>query len=126
MLLAVIAFAPGPVAAGTVQKCVDTAGHVTLTSGDCGAGERLVARYDAAPEPVPAAAPAAATPVPEATRRPRAASRASRGSASRSRTRPDACQAARARRDRTLQRVGLKRTFDLLRKLDDDVWNACR
>lgn len=37
-----------------------------------------------------------------------------------------ACQSARRRRDETLARVGLKRTYSLLRKLDDGVQRACQ
>lgn len=36
------------------------------------------------------------------------------------------CRKARRERDDTLQRVGLKRTFDLLRRLDDKVYEACK
>ena len=36
-----------------------------------------------------------------------------------------ACVSAKATRTRTLERVGLKRTFDLLRRLDDAVHSAC-
>ncbi|HEY4529761.1 MAG TPA: hypothetical protein VIG97_05455 [Luteimonas sp.] len=109
---------------------MDAAGHITLTSGECGAGDQLVARYDAVPEPV-SVAPAATAERRAArvsgTPRGSAAGRLGSGrSAPRARAKPDACQAARARREKTLQRVGLKRTFDLLRKLDDEVWAACR
>lgn len=130
--LALLASASAPAGAGTVQKCVAADGHVTLTSGSCGAGDRLVASYDAVPEDVPASAqPAAAVPAPATSRgqsATRAVSRGGRGGSTRSRSRagPDRCAAARDRRDRTLQRVGLKRNFDLLRKLDDEVWAACR
>ena len=135
--LAVAGVVTAPVAAQTVQKCIDADGHVTLTSDSCGAGQRLAARYDAVPEPA-AAAPVAQTDGggPRTAASPRAAGRAKAGStraerggrasASRARPGPDRCQAAREKRERTLQRVGLKRDFDLLRKLDDDVWNACR
>lgn len=36
------------------------------------------------------------------------------------------CRAAKARREAKLISVGLKRTFDLLRKLDDAVYEACK
>lgn len=39
---------------------------------------------------------------------------------------PSACEAAKARRKATLDRVGLKRTFDLLSRLDGEVWDACK
>lgn len=120
--------APAP--AQTVQKCVAADGHVTLTSAACGAGQRLAARYDAVPEPMPAAASAAADR--QAANRPGRAAmprtvkrRGSSRATAHSRPGADRCEAARSRRERTLQRVGLKRTFDLLRKLDDEVWTAC-
>jgi hypothetical protein len=37
-----------------------------------------------------------------------------------------ACQAATAKREDTLQRVGLNRNIDLLRRLDDELERACR
>lgn len=138
LLAIVIAFvAANPARAQTVQKCVAPAGQITLTSSECGAGERLVARYDAVPvsEPTPATAavPSVRQPgaVPGRGRVSASASAATakhgvRRGTSRSRKAPDACQSARAKRDTTLQRVGLKRNFDLLRKLDDEIWSACR
>lgn len=36
------------------------------------------------------------------------------------------CQAQKEYRDAVLARVGLNRTFDLLRKLDDQVYEACK
>jgi hypothetical protein len=36
------------------------------------------------------------------------------------------CRTAKARREAKLASVGLKRTFDLLRKLDDAVYEACK
>ena len=36
------------------------------------------------------------------------------------------CQQARANREATLTRVGLARTHDLLRQLDDAVYEACK
>lgn len=35
------------------------------------------------------------------------------------------CEAAKAHRDAKLKQTGLKRTFQLMRQLDDDVWRAC-
>ncbi len=39
---------------------------------------------------------------------------------------PSACEAAKAKRKATLDRVGLKRNFDLLSRLDGDVWSVCK
>ena len=136
VLLSWLLAAALPVAAQTVQKCIAANGHVTLTSEACGAGERLAGSYDAAPEPVTAGTAAAAG-TRGGSRAPARASRtgmATRGTSARVRTatttrarvQADRCQAARDRRERTLARVGLKRSFDLLRKLDDEVWAACR
>ena len=38
----------------------------------------------------------------------------------------DACSAAKARRDNAIRSAGMNRTFDLLRQLDVDVWDACK
>jgi hypothetical protein len=45
---------------------------------------------------------------------------------SESRMRDKRCAAAKQHRDETLKRVGLARTFDLLRQLDDHVYQACK
>lgn len=39
---------------------------------------------------------------------------------------PDACEAAKAERDRVYRAVGLHRTFELSRRMDDKVWSACK
>ena len=132
---AMMAAASAGVGAGTVSKCLGAAGEVAFTSGECPEGTRVAATYDATPEPerptsdggrrsgnnaASSGSAARAGPAPRAAPR-RARARAG-GSASSSRSR---CEAARAKRDATLARVGLKRTFDLLRKLDDEVRAAC-
>lgn len=122
--------AAAPARAQSVQKCVAADGHVSFTSGACGAGERLEATYEAVPERVPARSAVAPRGSAEArtqrrSMQDRPAARAPRTHA-RPALAPDRCQAARDRRERTLARVGLKRTFDLLRRLDDEVRAACR
>ncbi|MGY1457579.1 hypothetical protein ACW5F0_02870 [Luteimonas sp. A534] len=136
LLLVVGVAMPGsiaPAAAQTVQKCIDADGHVTFTSGACADGHLLANTYDAVPEP--AANAAAARPVPQqrqtgassrSATTARTGSRTTRPARTTTRGKSDRCQAARDRREQTLRRVGLKRTFDLLRKLDDEVWAACR
>lgn len=49
----------------------------------------------------------------------------SRNSTKRVDARHERCESAKARRTRALDKVGLDRTFDLLRKLDADVAAAC-
>jgi len=55
-------------------------------------------------------------------------SRRTTASSARSRADPaeSRCQAAKSKREAKLRAVGLKRTFDLLRKLDEAVYAACR
>lgn len=66
--LAVLAAAPAALAGSEVLKCVDNAGHVTLTDQPCEAGARVTrlvsaAGPDTATADQPAAAQPAATPV---------------------------------------------------------------
>lgn len=124
-LLACVAAGPASVAAGTVSKCLGPGGQIVFTSAECPEGTRPAATYDATPEPR-ARAPRASSQVRgTTTRTPRRRAAAARGGRARASSQ-DRCRAARAQRDATLDRVGLERTFDLLRKLDEDVREACR
>lgn len=135
LLLLSAALVATPASAQTVLKCTGRDGHVTFTSGACPDGQRQAASYDATPEVMTAERAA------ELERRRRqddANSRylqslSSNGGtstpghrSSRSTSRRSGCDAAKARREDTLRRVGLKRTHDLLRKLDDQVYEACK
>lgn len=125
---------PATLAAQQLHKCVDARGHASYQSAPCEAGQRQVWVRDAAPEPVQPTQlvrPATARQVdPPPTSPPLAPLRAS-GPASAQLPAyparvPSACEAAKQRRESTLRKVGLKRDFNLLRRLDDAVWNACR
>ena len=118
-----------------VHKCVDRSGQVAYQSDPCSQVQTTVRIWEARPDPVPdrPSLPVAAPRPPAASAYPKARTgRASTGrttgasipveNAGNSR----ACQAAKATRDRTLERVGLKRTFDLLRRLDEAVHRACK
>jgi len=131
---ALIAGAP-VVDAQSLHKCVARTGQVSYQSHPCDGDARTAWVREAAPE---------APPPPErqaAMRREKA--RRDVGSdylsqlARRRRGRPvghaistsrdaTACEAARRRREAVLERAGLERTFDLLRRLDDEVARACR
>lgn len=112
--------------AQSVQKCIAGDGRISFTSHACGDGERLAATYSAVPETEPERSAAeTARPVRPESRQRQHRTRA-RAGAVRGRKASGPCEKARERRERTLQRVGLKRTFDLLRKLDEEVWDACR
>ena len=118
-----------------VHKCVDRSGNVAYQSAPCSGTQTTARSWEAQPDPV------ADKPPP-----PVAAQRAQTGN-SRPKTRTTgsstgrttgasipvensgnsrACLAAKAARTRTLERVGLKRTFELLRRLDDAVNRACK
>ena len=120
-----------------VHKCVKGR-EVSYQSAPCDANQNLVKRWDAVPESMPSTVEPGQN---QAKRRQGEAqsarpSRASgeRRTHSRSPARNKSpinaadkrCSAAKARREAKLIAVGLKRTFDLLRKLDDAVHEACK
>ena len=118
-----------------VHKCVDRSGNVAYQSDPCSQTQTTARTWEAMPDPVPdrPSLPVAAQRIPAGNVYPRTTTgRASTGrttgasipveNAGNSR----ACLAAKATRDRTLERVGLKRTFDLLRRLDNAVHSACK
>lgn len=112
-----------------VYKCARN-GDVSYQSAPCDETQSLVKQWEAAPEPQP--------PVLEIShRQPKrrhsgANSRAPRSDNHAARTissisaAGNRCKAAKAHREAKLTSVGLKRTFDLLRKLDDAVHEACK
>ena len=119
-----------------IHKCVKGR-EVSYQSAACDASQRLVKQWDAVPE----SEPVAELGHNQEKRRQgeaksaqfgRAASerRAHSGNRGGKRYTIDAadkrCNAAKARREAKLISVGLKRTFDLLRKLDDAVHEACK
>lgn len=130
MLLAAMGAAAGaqsPAAAeadGVLRKCIAADGAVSYQDRPCAASEQLSWERVVEPEPD---GPSRATPTPPASSR--GADRGGRRSYSyRSAPRPavDRCATARMHREDVLRTVGLKRTFSLLRQLDDQVANACR
>lgn len=114
-----------------VYKCAKGK-EVSYQSAPCDRTQSLVKQWLASSEQAPSTAellPRQATPRQHETdSKPIKRARSGRrreavSSASAAGTR---CKAAQARRDAKLISVGLKRTFDLLRKLDDAVHEACR
>lgn len=136
LLIFVLAY-PGAVNAQQVHKCVKGQ-DVAYQSAPCDPTQTTAKQWDATPDPEPTAGEIAQR---EARRKQRAQESAElRRAAGTDRTRTggrtsnrttvsaaDArCSAAKERRARKLESVGLKRTFDLLRALDDAVHNACK
>lgn len=120
-----------------VYKCVKGR-DVSYQSAPCDVTQKVLRQWDATPEPEPSVedirqrqlksererAESAQLSRAAGTDRPRSV-RSERRSG-RSQHRVSRCDAARSRREAKLKAVGLKRTFDLLRKLDDAVNEACK
>lgn len=106
-----------------VYRCVDGAGGVSLQSQPCGPHQRMTRAVPASPDiepPRPRVSPRPATrSSPYAYSPPSAIDR-------KRIQRETRCAMARRSREQTLENVGLNRTFDLLRQLDDMVAEACK
>jgi len=120
-----------------IHKCVKGR-EVSYQSAPCDARQSLVKQWDAVPEPEPSAVELGHH---QAKRRQEKTKSAQFGRAANERRTHSGsragkkspinaadkrCNAAKARREAKLISVGLKRTFDLLRKLDDAVYEACK
>lgn len=115
----------GNVNAQVLYRCMSASGVVSWQSATCPQGMHTVKSVEYTPDAqTPSSLPSDSRATYIRTR-----SRASSGyrvSARTTRTKPDACARARGKREVTLERVGLKRNFDLLSKLDADVRSVCR
>lgn len=115
--------------AQTINKCVSGAGAVSWQSEACAKDMRMVRRI-AYTADAPATVRASMHPQTKAaSKSPTTKSRYMPGyrlSTRARRPKLDACARARVHRETTLDRVGLKRNYDLLRKLDTAVWRVCR
>jgi hypothetical protein len=136
ILLFMFLFAP----AGKTQqvyKCIQGK-DVSYQSAPCDGTQKVVRQWDATPEPEPTtdelrqrqlksqrvSAESAQLSRVAGTHRTRFAS--NQGNSGSRKSSVSRCDAAKARREAKLKSVGLKRTFDLLRKLDDAVNEACK
>lgn len=129
LILAACLPVAGHAASYTVHVCVDARGVRSYQDMPCAVAQRSVATREFAAI-VPDAATLVRTRAIEAEmdRRNRGGGdhvRIVRTAAAKRATAPDPCRAAKGRRDSELKRVGLKRTFDQLSRLDGDVWDAC-
>ena len=120
-----------PAAQATAQEihtCIDAKGIRSYQNLPCDPGQRTasVRSYEAKPED-PAVAARSAAIQQEMDRRNRPSGKATVvRTATRRPAGPTPCQAAKAKREATLKRVGLKRNFDLLSRLDSEVWDVCK
>lgn len=121
---------PGPGQAANLYRCLSPKGQASYQQTlECPVGHRLDRSIEY--QPVADSVPASAAAKPKATARaPRTRSTvAARASGSRTKrvmTDNERCRAAREQRDRALQKLGLKRTYDDLGRLEEPVRAACR
>ena len=111
--------------AETLYRCVSVSGAVSWQAAACARGMRMMKSMEYTPD-APTAAPLPSYVPGTRTRRKSRAATGYRVSARSTRPKPDACARAREKRDATLERVGLKRNYDLLSNLDADVRRVCR
>lgn len=115
-------------ATADIHVCIDAGGHVAYQSMPCADGQRTraVRNYRAqAVDPVLVARTREIEREMDQRNRGASTVRTLRASGSAKRA-PDPCKAAKAKRKATLDRVGLKRTYDLLSQLDREVWEVCK
>jgi hypothetical protein len=112
-----------------IHTCVDASGMKSYQNAPCTADQRTasVRSYETKPEdPAIAARVVAIQQEMDRRNRPSGRSAAVRTGNARRPSGPTPCQAAKAKRKATLDRVGLKRNFDLLSRLDSEVWEVCK
>ena len=118
-----------PVTAGELFRCVSDDGGVSWQDAPCAAGSRLSRAVpilvEPTPEPKKTAKRTGAKSVSAPLQRP-AASRSTRASPGTRAQRRIACDAARKQHAAAIERLGLKRTFDQLRALEDQVQEVCK
>ncbi len=124
-LLVLLLLLAGNSHAQVLYRCVSGSGAVSWQSTGCGQGMRMMKRMEYTPD-APTVVPVYDHVRATVTKGRSRGSTSYRVSTRTTRPTPDACARARERREATLERVGLKRNFDLLSKLDADVRSVCR
>lgn len=115
-----------PATAQVVYKCVGKGGKVEYTSFPCGKHQKTVKAVTAVPEPVrrypqPAQPPVASQPYAGQSNNFYAPAAPTQREIAQQK-----CQSAKEWRQIELDRLGLRRTFDILRQLDDYVAQQCK
>ena len=117
-----------PTAAQSVHKCADGRGGHVYQSQACPQGESL-RTWEAVADPVSTSTPTVANLRPPARPRQASPSLRAREAASAAPARRDdqhgRCLAARASRDSALQKLGHRRNYDDLRRLNERVSAVC-
>ena len=124
-LVLLVCLFPTLLNAGTLYRCVSRSGHVSYQATSCPRDQRTDRRIEFVSEPVPVAAAVRRS---ERKAAVGARSRSVRTSGIRGNAKAETspCMHAKAQRERQLERLGLKRTFDDLSKIDARVWAVCK
>lgn len=124
-LVLLVCLVPSLVTAGNLYRCVSRSGHVSYQAASCQPNQRTDRRIEFVPEPAPTAVTARRSERKVALgARPRGAR--SQGFRNDAKAKANPCAHAKAQRERQLQRLGLKRTFDDLSRIDAKVRAVCR
>ena len=125
LMVVMLMASPATLHAGQLYRCVAAGGAVSYQASACAAGQRQTRtiHYVAQPDSRPKAVPAREPP---RTRAGRQTNRPRSSATPFVRAPVNACAAARATRDVELERLGLRRTFDDLSRIDARVRRACR
>lgn len=133
LLLPLACLAGDAPATADIHVCIDAGGHVAYQGTPCTDGQRTraVRSYEAqAFDPALAARTRAIEQEMDRRNHGGTGTRGMRAAGARAgkpvKAPPDPCKAAKAKRKATLDRVGLKRTYDLLSQLDREVWEVCK
>ena len=124
-MLLLLCLSPGLASADSLYRCVSQAGHVSYQSASCPKGQRTDRTIEFVADPV---LPTVMSSVPTSTSK-RSATKAfvrSRQTARSMKPKPSPCARAKAKREAQLQRLGFKRTYDDLSRIDAAVREVCR
>ena len=128
LLIAICLLPAAQATAQEIHTCIDAKGIKSYQNTPCDPGQRTasVRSYEVKPDD-PAVIARSAAIQQEMDRRNRPSGKATVvRTATRRPAGPTPCQAAKAKREATLKRVGLKRNFELLSQLDSEVWDVCK
>ena len=127
VFIAICALPAAQASAQEIHTCIDAKGIKSYQNTPCDPGQRTasIRSYEARPDD-PAVAARSVAIQQEMDRRNRPGKANAVRTANRRPSGPTPCQAAKAKREATLKRVGLKRNFDLLSRLDSEVWEVCK
>ena len=123
-LLLLLCLFPSLGFAATLYRCVGASGQVSYLATPCGPGQRMDRSIEYAPVPdSPVMAKSGRQR--SGSARGRSVSRSRRSTGTATDPQLDPCQQTKAKREQQLERLGLKRTFADLSRLDEPVKKAC-